>query len=444
MSFPSAVIIGGGLAGCEAAFALASFGIRVTLYEMKPMKFSPAHKNADLAELVCSNSFKALRQDSAAGLLKEEMRLLRSLCLKTSDQCAVPSGGALAVDRVRFSRKMTEAVSLHPLITVIRDEVTSLPEHQVTVIATGPLTSDAFAEYLRPLVGEELFFFDAVAPIVTAESVDMSHAFFASRYGKGGQSDYLNCPLSREEYEAFYRELVSARCAPVHGCDADFCVYEGCMPIETLASRGEDAIRFGPMKPVGLTDPATGRRPWAVVQLRAEDAGGSLRNLVGFQTRLAFSEQRRVFGMVPALQNAEYVRYGVMHRNTYLHSPRLLKATFQMKTDPLVFFAGQITGVEGYMESAVSGIIAGINAAAVLLKTEPFLPPPETVTGALCRYISGYRGTDFQPMGANFGILPPLHCPVRDKRARYSALGERGIAAMKAAINGHPLLNRSM
>ncbi len=443
----TAVVIGGGLAGCEAAYALASFGVRVTLYEMKPVRFSSAHHSENLAELVCSNSFKASRLGSAAGLLKEEMRLLGSVCLRVADQCTVPAGGALSVDRERFSQGVTKVIASHPRITVVREEGTEVPPNGVVVFATGPLTSDALTDALSPLVGDRLFFYDAAAPIVTGESVDLTKAFFASRYYREegentGQNrgDYLNCPLNKAEYEAFWVELVNAERAPLHDFDRQSsAVYEGCMPVEVLASRGKDAIRYGPMKPVGLRDPATGHRPWAVLQLRSEDAFGTLRNLVGFQTNLTFSEQRRVFGMIPALKNAEFVRYGVTHRNTYIHSPSLLNASFQLKSEDRLFFAGQITGVEGYMESAASGILAGINAAAFLLGEPCFIPPENTMTGALCRYISAYGGHDFQPMGANFGLLPPLDSPPRDKKSRYDALGRRGVSSMTEAIAAHPL-----
>ncbi len=427
------VVIGGGLAGCEAAFAAAQRGVPVTLYEMKPQKRSPAHKTDFLAELVCSNSLKARRIDSAAGLLKEEMRRLGSVCLPAADEAAVAAGGALAVDREVFAKAVTKAVTEHPLITVCHEEVEKIPQDGVVVVASGPLTSDTLAAEIARLCGfEGLHFYDAAAPIVTAESVDSATSFCASRYGndtaEGTEGDYLNCPLNKEEYEAFHKALVEAEVAPVHGFDkADPSVYEGCMPIEVLAKRGSDSIRFGPMKPVGLRDPRTGHRPWAVVQLRAENRERTLYNLVGFQTNLKFPEQKRVFGMIPALKNAEFMRYGVMHRNTFLNSPELLDPTFAFRARPTLFFAGQMTGVEGYMESAASGLLAGINAAKTV-KGEPLVTlPPTTMMGALFAYIAA-ENKDFQPMGANFGVLPPLATHIRDKRERYGALAERALA----------------
>ncbi len=447
----TATVIGGGLAGCEAAFTLANHGVQVTLYEMKPVRFSPAHKSAALAELVCSNSLKAQRIGSAAGLLKEEMRRLGSLCMTVADTCAVPAGGALAVDRDAFANGVTAAIEAHPLITVVRKEVTDIPLEGVTVIASGPLTSEALSKKLTALCGDGLHFYDAAAPIVTTESIDMDHAFYQSRYDReegereaGSQGDYINCPMNKDEYEAFHEALVSAERAPLHEFDAAHqpTVYEGCMPIEVLASRGKDAIRFGPMKPVGLRDPRTGHRPWAVLQLRAENREGTLRNLVGFQTNLKFAEQKRVFGMIPALKNAEYMRYGVMHRNTFLDSPHLLTAGFALSAEDRLFFAGQMTGVEGYMESAASGILAGLNAVCKLKGLAPFVLPGDTMMGALSRYISGYEGKDFQPMGANFGILPPIEPHIRDKRLRYEALSERGLASLEHTKAAHALFKR--
>ncbi len=447
----TATVIGGGLAGCEAAWTLANHGVHVTLYEMKPVKFSPAHKSPDLGELVCSNSLKAQRVASAAGLLKEEMRRLGSLCMKLADTCAVPAGGALAVDRDAFASGITQAIESHPLITLVREEVTSIPDEGVVVVASGPLTSDALSEKLTALCGEGLHFYDAAAPIVTAESVDMTSAFYQSRYDReegereaDSQGDYINCPMNKEEYEAFHAALVSAERAPLHEFDAQHqpTVYEGCMPIEVLASRGKDAIRFGPMKPVGLRDPRTGHRPWAVLQLRAENREGTLRNLVGFQTNLKFGEQKRVFGMIPALRNAEFVRYGVMHRNTFLQSPQLLTAGFAFRADDRLFFAGQMTGVEGYMESAASGILAGLNAVCKLNGFAPFVLPVDTMMGALSQYISGYEGKDFQPMGANFGVLPPLAEHIRDKKARYEAISQRALASFEATASAHTLFGK--
>ena len=428
-------VLGAGLAGCEAAWQLAKRGIPVTLYEMKPQKFSPAHKSQGLAELICSNSLKASRIDSAAGLLKEEMRRLGSLLVPCAEQCAVPAGGALAVDRDQFSRLVTQAIEDEPRITLRREEVTELPAGPV-IVATGPLTSEPLAEKILALCGGALSFFDAAAPIVTRESLDMDHCFTASRYGReeeGSEGDYVNCPMNKEEYDRFVEALVTAERAPVHSFDArDPKVYEGCMPIEVLASRGHDAIRFGPMKPVGLKDPRTGHRPWAVLQLRTENRERTLFNLVGFQTNLKFGEQRRVFGMIPALRHAEFVRYGVMHRNTFLNSPGLLAGDYSLCQRPTLFFAGQITGVEGYMESASSGILAGINMARRLCGKPTLLLPETTMMGALSRYVSGYEGKDFQPMGANFGVLPPLSEKIRDKRQRYGTLSRRGLRDLEA------------
>ncbi|MCL2507834.1 MAG: methylenetetrahydrofolate--tRNA-(uracil(54)-C(5))-methyltransferase (FADH(2)-oxidizing) TrmFO [Oscillospiraceae bacterium] len=424
------LIIGGGLAGAEAAWQLAKAGIPCVLAEMKPEKFSAAHESPNLAELVCSNSFKAERLPSAPGLLKAEMELLGSLCVLTAKECRVPAGGALAVDRDEFSRLITRRIEAEPLITVKRGEVTEIPTDGPVIVAAGPLVSDRLAGDIAGLCGGLLSFFDAAAPIVTAESVDMSSAFAASRYGRGGEDDYINCPLDKEQYEAFYRELVSAERAGVHEPDKKS-VYEGCMPIEVMAKRGQDTIRFGPMKPVGLRDPETGKRPWAVLQLRKENAVGTLLNLVGFQTNLKFGEQRRVFSMIPALKNAEFVRYGVMHRNTFINSPKLLNSDFSFRAREELFFAGQITGVEGYMESASSGIVAGLNMARKIRGLEAFVPPGETMLGALCRYVSGSETADFQPMGANFGILPPLPITIRDKKQRYEMLAERSIAAYR-------------
>ena len=425
----SVTVVGAGLAGCEAAWKCAENGVRVRLYEMKPKKFTPAHRNPDFAELVCSNSLKAARLDSAAGLMKEEMRRLGSLLLQVADQCGVPAGGALAVDRNIFAAKVTEAIRSHPNIEVTERELTEIPSDDVVIIATGPLTSEPFSRAIGGLCGNEfLNFHDAAAPIVTAGSLDMTRAFAASRYDRG-DDDYLNCPMNKEEYEAFQSELVNAERAPLHEFESQGVkVYEGCMPIEILASRGKDAIRYGPMKPVGLTDPNTGHRPWANLQLRRENREGTLYNLVGFQTNLKFGEQKRVFGMIPALKNAEFVRYGVMHRNTFLNSPKILNGDYSMINYPNIFFAGQITGVEGYMESAGSGIICGINAVRTLCGQERLILPEYTMLGALQRHICNRDTKDFQPMGANFGILPPIEPKIRDKRERYAALSDRALA----------------
>ena len=419
-------VVGAGLAGCEAAHAIARRGIEVELIEMKPAEHSPAHKSDKFAELVCSNSLKASRLESAAGLLKAEMRLLGSICMEAADTCTVPAGGALAVDREAFSAYITEKINSNPLINVINRRCENVPRGGVTVIATGPLTDGALADSIKELVSEDyLSFFDAAAPIFTAESVDMSRAFAASRYGRGGD-DYINCPMSKDEYIRFRNELVSAETVPHKGFEGRE-VYEGCMPIEVLASRGEDAIRFGPLKPVGLFDPSEGRRPYAVVQLRRENAEGTLLSPVGFQTNLKFPEQKRVFSLIPALRDAEFMRYGVMHRNSFINSPRALREDLSAKADGNVFFAGQLSGVEGYMESAASGIVAGINAAARITGDEPLILPEFTMIGALLGYITGTDSENFQPMGANFGILPPLGEKIRDKKERYAALSNRAI-----------------
>lgn len=426
-------VIGAGLAGTEAAWQIANAGEKVTLFEQKPLKRSPAHKSDDFAELVCSNSLKAARIDSAAGLLKEEMARLGSLTVPVARECSVAAGGALAVDRNIFSSCVTEKIRSHPNITVVNSAVEDIPveDGSVTIVATGPLTDGAMSESIKSLCGDYLSFYDAAAPIITADSIDMDIVFGASRYGRGGESDYLNCPFNKEQYENFISELVNAQGAVLH----DFDVYEGCMPIEKLAKRGADAPRFGPMKPVGLIDPKTGHRPWAAVQLRRENSAGTMFNLVGFQTNLKFGEQKRVFSMIPGLENAEFVRYGVMHRNSFLDSPRLLSKTFQLRKQPNVFFAGQITGVEGYMESAASGIIAGKNAVRAAYGKSPLELPPVTMTGALCSYISDETVKDFQPMGANFGILPPIEPKIKDKKQRYAALAERALSALERIIS---------
>ncbi len=422
-------VIGAGLAGCEAAFQIAERNIRVRLYEMKPKKMTPAHKSENFCELICSNSLKAVRIESAAGLLKEEMRRMGSLLMLCADNCAVPAGGALAVDRNKFSAMVTEKIRLHPMIEIIEAEVGEIPDDAVTVVATGPLTSDLLAEKIAGLCGGGLYFFDAAAPIVTAESIDMSYAFTASRYDKGEDDAYINCPMNKEEYEAFHSELVNAERAPRHDVDVQNPkVYEGCMPVEILAQRGIDTLRFGPMKPVGLRDPRTGHRPWAVLQLRTENCAKTLYNLVGFQTNLKFPEQKRVFGMIPALRNADFVRYGVMHRNTFLDSPRVLNRDYSLKINRNIFFAGQMTGVEGYMESASSGLIAGINAARRIKNEEALILPRETMTGSLAAYISDESVKDFQPMGANLGILPELAEHIRDKRMRAAAYADRALS----------------
>ena len=423
-------VIGGGLCGCEAAFAAAERGAEVELYEMKPGHMSPAHHSRLLAELVCSNSLKASRLESAAGLLKEEMRRMGSVCMEAAAVSGVAAGGALAVDREQFSSYITERIRSHPRIRVVEERVEAVPREGTVIVATGPLTDGLLAEDIQNLLGRDtLSFFDAAAPIVTADSLDMTVAFRASRYGRGeeDEGDYINCPMNKEEYEAFYSALIQAEQAPLKDFDRPMTVYEGCMPIEVMAKRGPDTIRFGPLKPVGLRDPRTGRRPWAVVQLRRENAAGSLYNLVGFQTNLKFPEQKRVFSMIPGLKDAAFVRYGVMHRNSFIDSPRLLSADFSLKTRPELFFAGQLSGVEGYMESAAAGILAGLGAVRRLEGRAPFVPPAFTMTGALARYISDPTVENFQPMGANFGVLPPLAARIRDKKARYAALSARSL-----------------
>lgn len=421
-------VLGAGLAGSEAALWLADRGVAVDLYEQKPARFSPAHKSAGFAELICSNSLKAERPDSASGLLKLEMRAMGSHLLDAAETARVAAGGALAVDRDKFSEAVTQMVENHPGITVHREEVTSLPEDRPVLVATGPLTDGKLGEAIVALTGSHrLSFYDAVAPIVTAESLDMERIFAASRYGRG-EADYLNCPFNKEEYEAFYNALVNAERAPLHDFDTPMTVYEGCMPIEIMAGRGADTIRYGPLRPVGLRDPRTGHRPWANVQLRAENTDRTLYNLVGFQTNLKWGEQKRVFSMIPGLENAEFVRYGVMHRNTFLDSPAVLSDGLYLKQHPNVFFAGQITGFEGYMESAASGLLAARSLYARLCG-RPWSPPPETtMCGALIRYITT-PNKDFQPMGANMGILPSRP-DIRDKRERYAALSETAQAAM--------------
>ncbi len=433
-------VIGGGLAGCEAAYQIAKRGIDVFLFDMKPSKKSPAHHSDKLCELVCSNSLKAARKESAAGMLKEEMRMLDSLLMKCADKCRVPAGGALAVDREIFSDLVNKEILSNDRINVINEEVTEIP-NGITVIATGPLTSDSLSKNISSHFGGSLSFYDAAAPIVRFDSINMDKAFFASRYGKGDGDDYINCPMNKEEYEIFHSELVSAQRAPVHDFDVmNPKVYEGCMPIEVMAQRGLDTIRFGPMKPVGLTDPRTGHRPWAVLQLRKENSSGNMYNLVGFQTNLKFPEQKRVFSMIPGLENAEFVRYGVMHRNTFIDSPRILSSDYSVKENNNLFFAGQITGVEGYMESASSGLIAGINAALRFLGKEPVTLPEYTMIGSLSRYISDESVTKFQPMGANLGILPDLQDRPRDKKERAKAYSDRSFISLEDFINRKGLL----
>ncbi len=426
-------VIGAGLAGCEVAWFLANRGVKVTLFEQKPIKKSPAHKIDSFAELVCSNSLKADRINSAGGLLKAEMRLFGSICLESADSCRVAAGGALAVNRDLFSEFITEKIKSHPNIEVVYKEVTEIPENEPTIIATGPLTEGDMADAIYTLCGESLSFFDAAAPIVTAESIDMESAFAQSRYDRGGD-DYINCPMNKEEYEAFAEQLRSAEGATLHGFDTPPKVYEGCMPIEVMARRGNDTMRFGPLKPVGLRDPRTGHRPWAAVQLRAENSEKTMYNLVGFQTNLKFGEQKRVFSMIPALKNAEFVRYGVMHRNSFINSPKLLNPDFSLKKNPLISFAGQMTGVEGYMESAMSGILAAVGVLRRLQGKEILTLPNITMMGALSRYISDSTVVDFQPMGASFGLLPGLDTVIRDKKQRYEALAQRSMEKLTEIV----------
>ena len=420
-------VIGAGLAGSECAWQLAQRGISVTLREMKPEKLTPAHQTADFAELCCSNSLRAAGLENAVGLLKEELRQLGSLLIRCADETAVPAGGALAVDRHGFSRLVTERVRSHPLITVVPGEVTDLPEGEV-VVASGPLTSDALADRLMSMLGSEdsaLHFFDAAAPLVSFDSVDMDSGFFASRYDKG-TPDYINCPMEKEEYLAFWQELIHAQEAEVHGFE-DKNVFEGCMPVEVMARRGEDTLRYGPLKPRGLKDPRTGKEPYAVVQLRKDNADGTIYNLVGFQTHLRFPEQKRVFSMIPALHDARFLRYGVMHRNTYLDSPRLLDRYYRLKAMPRIAFAGQMTGVEGYVESCASGFLAGVETARRLLGQPPIDFPRETAIGALGLYVSNESVGQFQPMNINFGIMPPLDHRVKGKRNKNAQLSQRSL-----------------
>lgn len=417
-------IIGGGFAGSEAAWAVAQAGVRVRLFEMRPVRETPVHQTPYLAEPVCSNSFKSNLITTASGLLKWEMRRFGSLVLECAEETAVPAGEALAVDRELFAQAVTGRLEAHPLVEIVREEVTDIPDSRPLIIATGPLTSDALAQAIGRLTGnQKLYFYDAVSPIVDALTLNMERIFVASRYGKGN-AVYLNCPMSREQYEAFIDALLSAETVPPHDFEEPR-YFEGCLPIEEIASRGRDALRFSRFKPVGLIDPRTGKRPYAVVQLRQENLHGTLYGLVGCQTRMKWGEQKRVFRLIPGLENAEFVRYGVLHRNTYIHSPTLLEPTLQLRNDPTIFFAGQITGVEGYIESAMCGIVAGLNAARIVRALPPVALPVDTMMGALLEYISHYTGKDFQPMNANFGLLPEPEPPVRDRWQRIMAKVER-------------------
>lgn len=423
-------VIGGGLAGSEAAYQIAKMGIKVKLYEMKPEKFSPAHSNPNLAEIVCSNSFKSNSITNACGLLKEELRRLDSLLIKIADETKVPAGQALAVDRETFSRRVNEQIESNPNIEVIHKECEKIEsENGITVIATGPLTSKTMAEQIINLTGKErLAFYDAAAPIIEKDSIDFDIAFYGDRYGKEGDSSYINLPMNKEEYLQFYNELVNAEVVTLHEFEKKE-IFEGCMPIEIMAKRGEDTIRFGPLKPVGFTDPRTGTKPYAIIQLRQDNSEGTLYNMVGFQTNLKFGEQKRVFSLIPGLKNAEFVKYGVMHRNTFINSPELLDNTYNLKNNKNIYFAGQITGVEGYVESISSGLVAGINASLQYRKEEKKTFPKETVIGALADYIQT-PNKNFQPMNANFGILPPLEEKIRDKQQRYEKMAQRALKSI--------------
>ncbi|SEO81982.1 FADH(2)-oxidizing methylenetetrahydrofolate--tRNA-(uracil(54)-C(5))-methyltransferase TrmFO [Propionispora vibrioides] len=427
-----ATVIGAGLAGSEAAWQVAQRGIQVDLYEMRPKVMTPAHHTENFAELVCSNSLRAAAVENAVGLLKEEMRQLNSLVMQAADATRVPAGGALAVDRDAFSRQITDAVKNHPNITVFNEEVTELARHQadVLVVASGPLTSPQLSESIKKLTGTDyLYFYDAAAPIVTLESLDMEKIYRASRYGKGDE-DYLNCPMNREEYEVFWQELTQAETAAIKEFEKAI-FFEGCMPVEEMARRGIDTLRYGPLKPVGLENPAGGERPYAVVQLRQDNFAATLFNIVGFQTHLKWPEQQRVFRLIPGLEQAEFVRYGVMHRNTFIDSPNVLQPTLQMKKHPAILFAGQITGVEGYIESASSGLVAGLNAARLAMGAEPLVLPAETAHGALCRYITQAATKNFQPMNVNFGLLPPLERKIRDKKMKNGMIADRALESLR-------------
>ncbi|HBA71633.1 MAG: methylenetetrahydrofolate--tRNA-(uracil(54)-C(5))-methyltransferase (FADH(2)-oxidizing) TrmFO [Geobacteraceae bacterium GWC2_55_20] len=426
---PNLTIIGGGLAGCEAAWQAARRGVPVTLHEMKPEKFSPAHHLPGLAELVCSNSLRGDSLDNAVGLLKEELRRCGSLLMEAAEATRVPAGGALAVDRHLFSEYVTEKISSNPLIRVEHGEVAGIPLDGHVIIASGPLTSDALAEALAELTGDRLYFYDAIAPIVAADSLDQGKVFYASRYGKGDGDDYLNCPLDESEYLRFVDELLRGEKVPARDFEK-IVHFEGCMPVEELASRGVETLRFGPMKPVGLVDPRTGREPHAVIQLRAENREKTMYNLVGFQTKLTYGEQRRIFRLIPGLENVEFVRLGSMHRNTFINSPSLLHPSQQLKGDPRIIFAGQITGVEGYVESAASGFLAGMTAAALLQGRESAVPPPETALGALMAHITNADAKHFQPMNVNYGLFPELPGRVK-KKERRQKLAERALAALE-------------
>lgn len=435
-------VIGGGLAGCEAAYQIAKRGIKVKLYEMKPTKFSPAHSNNDLAEIVCSNSLKSNLLTNACGLLKEELRRLDSLLIKCADKTAVPAGQALAVDREKFSALVTKHIKENENIEIINEEVEEIEEDAITIIATGPLTSEKLSKKILDITGQDkLYFYDAAAPIISKESIDFNIAFYGDRYSQEKKKeeteqewrkrqeketkDYINLPMNKEEYEKFVNELINAEVVNLHSFEKKE-IFEGCMPIEIMAKRGIDTLRFGPLKPVGFDDPRTAKRPYAIVQLRQDNTEGTIFNMVGFQTNLKFGEQKRVFSMIPGLENAEFIKYGVMHRNTYINSSKLLDATYNLKSNNNIFFAGQISGVEGYVESIASGLVAGINVVNLLMQKEKLVFPEVTVIGALAKYIST-ENKDFQPMNANFGILPELEEKIKDKKLRYTKLAQRAL-----------------
>lgn len=422
------IIVGAGMAGSEAAWQVAQRGIKVDLYEMRPEKSTPAHKTEKFAELVCSNSLRGAGLENAVGLLKEEMRQLNSIIMESADINRVPAGGALAVDREGFSQYITDKVKNHPNVTVINKEIETIPQEDdaITIIASGPLTSEVLAKSIGELTGQDYFYFyDAAAPLISKESIDMSKAYRASRYGKG-TADYINCPMDKEEYEKFWQKLTTAELAPIKEFEkAKF--FEGCMPVEEMARRGIDTLLYGPLKPVGLEDPKTGKRPYAVVQLRQDNAADSLYNIVGFQTHLKWPEQKRVFGLIPGLENAEFVRYGVMHRNTFINSPELLRPTLQYKDRDDLLFAGQMTGVEGYIESAASGLVAGVNAAYLAKGENPVIFPEQTAHGSMCKYITSAVAKHFQPMNANFGLMPPLEERIRDKKLKKQKIAERAL-----------------
>jgi methylenetetrahydrofolate--tRNA-(uracil-5-)-methyltransferase len=420
-------VIGAGLAGSEAAWQIAAQGVPVKLYEMRPVRRTPVHRTDRFAELVCSNSLRASGLANAVGVLKEEMRRLGSLIMACADLHAVPAGGALAVDREGFSAEVTRRLHEHPLVTIVREELTEIPPEGIVVVATGPLTSPALSERIRELLGEEyLYFYDAASPIVEKDSIDMEKVFLASRYGKG-EAAYLNCPMTEEEFEAFYEALVTAETVQLKDFEKEI-YFEGCMPIEAMAKRGKQTVLFGPMKPVGLVDPRTGKRPFAVVQLRQDNAAGTLYNIVGFQTNLKWGEQKRVFSLIPGLERAEFVRYGVMHRNTFINSPKLLKPTYQYRERDTLLFAGQMTGVEGYVESAASGLIAGVNAGRLARGLEPLVWPEETAMGSMARYITTADPRHFQPMNVNFGLMPPLERRIPGKKEKNEAIARRALA----------------